>query len=125
MFIAVCLLIVLYWLVDALLQVHIWSTPEENPNLFHKYRAIHTIIGIVIQMIFAFYIYNVKGIWIILSSHIIGISLYEFLYCQVKYGDWKYYKEWGYKVFKLTIKYPRWYVFVLLIIASVVGLFLL
>lgn len=118
------------WWRDAELQVLVWDMVDpakKKPAEYHLKRSIFLILVSLGSYLFLSWLSN-EWFWsllFVIGIDIIGIVVYELRYCYLAYGDWKFHKEWGWKIKlwkTITISYPKWRHWILIAIINFIGI---
>jgi hypothetical protein len=113
------------WWLDAALQVEIWRMADpdlKRPAIFHLYRVAILITYNILLTVALLPTLSAWVIPVVILVNVIGIIIYEFRFTYLAYGDWKFHKNWGYKIGEWKIPYPNWKTMILVLISSAITL---
>lgn len=117
--------IIVIWYMDAELQANIWQMADPDKKKPGEFHLLRVAILLIMSVTFIVGYWSEFGWYIILitiAAMLVGIVIYEFRYCYIMYGDWKFYKHWGYQIGKWSILYPNWKYMIAIMFAGLVSL---
>lgn len=122
--------VIMRWWNDSGHQVLIWDMVDPAKKKSAEYHWSRSIILILVCAMSWLFLFKLSNEWLwsllfVICVNVVGIVIYEFRYCYLAYGDWKFHKEWGWKI-KLfgkikTIAYPKWGYWILIAIINLIG----
>ena len=121
-----------YWIANMYREIETWRIADhkkKNPAYYHKIRVIEIFALLILESVCMFQRHGWWSIGIVICMNIIGIILYEFIWCYKIYGDWKYHKAWGWEVQLFNkvwkIEYPKWQQWTIIGIIAIISFFIM
>jgi Flp pilus assembly protein protease CpaA len=112
----------IYFIGEGVTEALTWQMDQKiiNPDYYHLWRVVENL-GLIIIILLLIFVKKVRNIWISILAATSGLALYEFVFRQVGYGDWKYYKSAPW----LGIPNPNYQLWLVIFIISVIGIILI
>jgi len=128
------LITTLRWWNDSGLQVQVWDMVDPAKKKAAEFHWTRSLILIGISALSWLFLWKLSNEWLwslifVISTNIVGIVIYEFRYCYLAYGSWRFHKTWGWKI-KLwkkikIIPYPLWWQWILIGLVNMVGVIII
>lgn len=112
----------IYFIGEGATEALTWHADKKilSPDYYHTWRVVENL-GLIIIILLLIFVKKVRNIWISILSAISGLALYEFVFCQIGYGDWKYQKTslW------FGIPHPSYKLWLIVFFISIIGIILI
>jgi hypothetical protein len=112
----------IYFIGEGTTEALTWNMDRNaiDPDYYHLWRIVENS-GLIIIILLLIFTKKVRNIWLSILSATSGLALYEFIFRQIGYGDWKYYKSnlW------LGIPNPNYQLWLGIFFISIIGIIII